>query len=272
MAVVKNGERGTPVKMGCYKKSALKENRNSYRIICHLLHIATYTTTTTTLLAIMKLSRCLTLLAALLPITLAAPTASSARRQDVATTDSSSSFLVFALFLEQLAVSFYDSSLSLLSADDFRAAGHPDSVRHGYEQVLKSAKAHSDYLVGEITKLGHGDSTAACDYAFPVKSTEDFINMSEAIQSLAVSTYVGALDRSQSDAYTTVFGKMLGDEARYATWISTAVKDQDLADISYESPSSMDNTSTIAGISVTDCPAGIDPRIFAFFRGLNSAV
>ncbi|KAF6746332.1 ferritin-like domain-containing protein [Ephemerocybe angulata] len=220
----------------------------------------------------MKLSRCLTLLAALLPITLAAPTASSARRQDAATTDSNSSFLVFALFLEQLAVSFYDSSLSLLSADDFRAAGHPDSVRHGYEQVLKGAKAHSDYLVGEITKLGQADSTVGCEYAFPVKTAEDFINMSEAIQARAVSTYVEALDRSQSDTYTTVFGKMLGDEARYATWISTAVKDQDLADINFESPSSMDNTLTIAGISVTDCSAGIDPRIFAFFRGLNGAV
>ncbi|KAF6745865.1 ferritin-like domain-containing protein [Ephemerocybe angulata] len=227
----------------------------------------------------MKLSRCLTLLAALLPITLAAPAPSSARRQVAADNDYSTStsthsstviltfslptvsrFLVYALSLEQLAVSFYHSSLSLLSADDFRAAGHPDSVRRGYEQVLKSAKAHSDYLVGEITNLGHADSTAGCDYAFPVKTTEDFINMSEAIQALAVSTYVGALDRSQSDTYTTVFGGMLGVEARYANWISTAVKYQDLADMSFEYPSSMNDTWTIAGLYVTGCPPGIAPE------------
>ncbi|KAF6745847.1 ferritin-like domain-containing protein [Ephemerocybe angulata] len=182
----------------------------------------------------MKLSRCLTLLAALLPITLAAPTASSARRQDGATNDSNSRVLVDALSLEQLAVSFYDSSLALLSADDFRAAGYADSVRQGYEQVLKSAKAHSDYLVGEMTNLGHADAAVGCDYTFPVKTTEDFINMSEAIQAHAVSTYAGALDRSQSDTYTTVLGEMLGDETRYATWISTAVKHQDLADTSFE--------------------------------------
>ncbi|KAF5311330.1 hypothetical protein D9611_012565 [Ephemerocybe angulata] len=181
----------------------------------------------------MKLSRCLTLLAALLPITLAAPTASGARRQDGATIDNDSNSRVLgdALSLEQLAVSFYDSSLALLSADDFRAAGYADSVRQGYEQVLESAKAHSDYLVGEMTNLGHADAAVGnCDYTFPVKTTEDFINMSEAIQAHAVSTYTGALDRSQSNTYTTVFGKMLGDETRYATWISTAVKHQGLAD------------------------------------------
>ncbi|KAF5311301.1 hypothetical protein D9611_012605 [Ephemerocybe angulata] len=255
------GDRSTPVKMGRYKKRTVaNEDTNSYRTICHLSHIATYTNTTTTLLAIMKLSRCLTLLAALLPITLAAPTASSARRQVAADNDYNSRFLVYALSLEQLAVSFYDSSLSLLSADDFRSAGHPDSVRRGYEQVLKSAKAHSDYLVGEITNLGHPDYTAGCDYAFPVKTPEDFINMSEAIQALAVSTYVGALDRSQSNIYTTAFGKMLGVEARYASWISTAVKYQDLADISFEYPSSMNDTWTIAGLYVTGCPPGIAPE------------
>lgn len=223
--------------MGCYKKRTANEDTNSYRIICHLSHIATYTTITT-LLPIMKLSRCLTLLAAVLPITLAAPAPSSAPRQVAADNDYNSRVLGDALSLEQLSVSFYDSSLALLSADDFRAAGYADSVRQGYEEVLKSAKAHSDYLVGEMTDLGHADATVGnCDYTFPVKTTEDFINMSEELQAFAVKTYAGALDRSQeSDTYTTAFGNMLDDETRYATWISTAVKNQDSADTSFESP------------------------------------
>ncbi|KAF6746375.1 ferritin-like domain-containing protein [Ephemerocybe angulata] len=223
----------------------------------------------------MKLSRCLTLLAALLPITLAAPTAStSARRQDGATKDSNSRVLGDALSLEQLAVSFYDSSLALLSADDFRAAGYADSVRQGYEQVLKSAKAHSDYLVGEMTNLGHADDAAVgCDYTFPVKTTEDFINMSEELQALAVKTYTGALDRSQSDTYTTAFGKMLDDETRYATWISTAAKQQDLADTSFDSSplsSRQDTPTTVPGfVIVNDC--GCVPVDLGSLGGLNIA-
>ncbi|KAF5318267.1 hypothetical protein D9611_014690 [Ephemerocybe angulata] len=219
---------------------------------------------------------CLTLLAALLPFTLAAPTVSSARR-DAASDDymtltcslpTDSRFLVYALSLEQLVFAFYDSSLSLLSADDFRAAGHPDYVRRGYEQILKTYQAHSDYLVNEITNLGDPDASGHCDYAFPVKSTEDFINMSEAMQALAVSAYAGALEHSHSDKYTTAFGEMLGLEARYATWISTAVKYQDLADMSFESPLKLNDTWTIAGGYVTSCPPGTVPDDI-FPKGLN---
>ncbi|KAF6742944.1 ferritin-like domain-containing protein [Ephemerocybe angulata] len=220
----------------------------------------------------MKLSRCLTLLAALLPITLAAPTASSARRQDGATNDSNSRVLGDALSVEQLAVSFYDSSLALLSADDFRAAGYADSVRQGYEQVLQSAKAHSDYLVGEMTNLGHADAAVGCDYTFPVKTTEDFINMSENLQALAVSTYAGARDRSQSDTYKSDFGEMLGDETRYASWISTAVKHQDLPadNTSFDSSplsSRQDTPAVVTGFAiVNDC--GCVPVALGSFGGL----
>ncbi|KAF5311324.1 hypothetical protein D9611_012548 [Ephemerocybe angulata] len=198
----------------------------------------------------MKLSSCLTLLAALLPFTLAAPTVSSARR-DAASDDYNSRFLVYALSLEQLVFAFYDSSLSLLSADDFRAAGHPDYVRRGYEQILKTYQAHSDYLVNEITNLGDPDASGHCDYAFPVKSTEDFINMSEAMQALAVSAYAGALEHSHSDKYTTAFGEML-----------------DLADMSFESPLKLNDTWTIAGGYVTSCPPGTVPDDI-FPKGLN---
>ncbi|KAF6745873.1 ferritin-like domain-containing protein [Ephemerocybe angulata] len=219
----------------------------------------------------MKLSRCLTILAALLPITLAAPTASG-RRQDGATNDSSSRVLGDALSVEQLAVSFYDSSLALLSADDFRAAGYADGVRQGYEQVLESAKAHSDYLVGEITNLGHADAAVGCDYTFPVKTTEDFVNMSEKLQALAVSTYAGGRDRSQSDTYTTAFGKMLDDETRYASWISTAVKHEDSADTSFKSPLSSrqgfpDTVNGIVVYSQNECGT---TTVTGFLGGLNN--
>ncbi|KAF6749820.1 ferritin-like domain-containing protein [Ephemerocybe angulata] len=215
----------------------------------------------------MKLSSCLTLLAALLPFTLAAPTVSSARR-DAASDDYNSRFLVYALSLEQLVFAFYDSSLSLLSADDFRAAGHPDYVRRGYEQIRKTYQDHSDYLINEISNLGDPDAAGHCDYAFPVKTTEDFINLSEAMQALAVSTFAGALEHSHSDIYTTAFGEMLGLEARYATWISTAVKNQDLADMSFESPLKLNDTWTIAGGYVTSCPPGTVPDDI-FPHGLN---
>lgn len=179
-------------------------------------------------------------------------------RQD--TTDYDSRVLTFALSLEQLVNSFYNTSLDQLSYNDFRAAGYPDAVRMGYERISASTQGHVDWLVQEISGLGNAFATGSCTYGFPVNTVQDFVDLSEAFQALAVSTYTGAAHRVQTERYSTAFASMLGVEARFSNWISTSVKQQDLWGAAFENPGSFNTTWTIAGQYVTGCPAGVDPE------------
>ncbi|KAF6755798.1 ferritin-like domain-containing protein [Ephemerocybe angulata] len=176
-----------------------------------------------------------------------------------ATDDYNGRLLTFALSLEEFALAFYNSSLSQFSPGHFNSDGYAAHVRRGYERIQATTQAHVDYLTSELTSLGDLDALGSCDYGFPINSTRQFIDMSEAIHALAVSTYTGTLQHIHTSKYKRAFGSMLGLEARYATWISTTVKNQDLWNSPFESPLTLNDTWTVAGLYVTSCPPGTNP-------------
>ncbi|KAF6744801.1 hypothetical protein DFP72DRAFT_1093177 [Ephemerocybe angulata] len=96
-------------------------------------------------------------------------------------------------------------------------------------------QSHVDHLVGEISNIGNPDATGKCDYGFHVKTTEQFVDMSEAIQALTVSAHVNALDHSHTDLM------------RPGSALRSSIK----------LPLTMNYTWTITGFYVTSCPKEI---------------
>lgn len=161
--------------------------------------------------------------------------------------------LNFALSLEHLLDAFYTSGLSRVDEGAFASAGFErDRVRQGYLQIQTNGRRHIDNLLGEIAR-SNIKPIGACNYAFPFANAREFVDLSEAIQSLAVTTYATSLSRI-GDQFARVLGAHLGVESRQSAWLSSFAKRDDLWDTSFETPTHLNYTWSIARLFVINCP------------------
>ncbi|KAJ2921297.1 hypothetical protein H1R20_g15802, partial [Candolleomyces eurysporus] len=161
--------------------------------------------------------------------------------------------LNFALTLEHLAESFYNTSLSRLSQEDFRNAGYPDWVRGRYLQIKDHEQTHVRFLHNAIRGSGAAP-VERCEYRFPDCDVKQFIELSVAIETVASSAYNGALSHLHNGEYIAVFGSMMGVEARRAAWINSAVKKQNPWNTAFETPITFNQAWSIAKNFISSCP------------------
>ncbi|KAF9041652.1 ferritin-like domain-containing protein [Panaeolus papilionaceus] len=132
--------------------------------------------------------------------------------------------LNYLLTLEEFETAFYERSLERFSEDDFMNLGYPRWVRPRYEQILSHERVHKEFLQSAITSAGQ-NYVEPCNYELGnVNDPRNFVEFSEAIQSIITGAYVGILRYFNERSYITAGASILAVEARQAAWINSAVR------------------------------------------------
>lgn len=105
--------------------------------------------------------------ALLIPAALSAPVE---KRQALTDAD----ILQFALTLEHLENVFYKDALSMMSVEDFVAAGYSADYYNNLKYVAMDEEQHVEALTQGLTAAG-AMPVAACQYSFPFTDPKSFV-------------------------------------------------------------------------------------------------
>ncbi|KAJ7180923.1 ferritin-like domain-containing protein [Mycena filopes] len=159
--------------------------------------------------------------------------------------------LNFALTLEHLENSFYSNALAKFSEHDFKKAGLPSWARGRFAQVAAHEAAHVAFLSEAL-----GDkATQPCNYSFPYTDPKSFAGLSQAIEGVGVSAYIGAAQFITDKKYLTAAASVLATEARHASWVASAVNKYAGWSGALDVPLSLNQVYSIAAAFITDCPS-----------------
>ncbi|KAJ6514902.1 ferritin-like domain-containing protein [Mycena vitilis] len=175
----------------------------------------------------------------------AAPQAKRAAAIDDATV------LNFALTLEHLENAFYSGALKKFNQRDFTKAGLPSWARGRFAQVAAHEAAHVAFLSNAL-----GDkATQPCNYSFPYTDPKSFAALSQAIEGVGVSAYIGAAQYITDKTYLSAAASVLSTEARHASWVASAVNKYAGWSGALDVPLGLNQVYTIAAAFITDCPS-----------------
>ncbi|KAF9479898.1 hypothetical protein BDN70DRAFT_662439 [Pholiota conissans] len=166
-------------------------------------------------------------------------------------------FLNLALLLEELLVAFFERGLSRYTQEAFVNAGYPVWVRGRYVQILEHERIHRDFIRSAIVSAG-GEYVRPCQYNFYDNDIHAFVDLSEALETIAASAYTGALQYFNNRAYVTTGASILAVEARHASWINSAVRKQNPWNTAFETPLTPSQVATLLSnfFDYASCPAG----------------
>lgn len=110
--------------------------------------------------------------------------------------------LRYALTLEHLERAFYRDALNKFSAADFGAIGKEDFVRQRFTEIASHERDHVAFLEAGLTAAG-AKPVKECTYVFGdvVDSVETFIALSQLLENVGVSAYLGAAPSITSKDY-----------------------------------------------------------------------
>lgn len=115
----------------------------------------------------------------------------------------------FALVLEHLESTFYSQALSNFTESDFEKAGYASNIRANIEKIAYDEAQHVSILTGALSAAG-ATPAQACSYDFGYKDVSGFLGLSQVLEGVGTSAYLGAGETSHSifmlqSANTAVF-------------------------------------------------------------------
>ncbi|GAA6013014.1 hypothetical protein JCM11491_000937 [Sporobolomyces phaffii] len=181
------------------------------------------------------------------------------KRNSVTTGADDATILEFALILEHLEDTFYSEALAKFSQADFEAAGYRD-VYPVLEQVAADEAAHVAFLTAGLKAAGVANPPQRCQYTFPYTDIQSFLGLSQVVENVGVSAYLGAAGDISNPGYVTAAGSILTVEARHNSFIRL-LNSYSPAPQPFDTPQSASNVVSIVTPFFTSCPEGSAPAI-----------
>lgn len=180
------------------------------------------------------------------------------KRQSVTSGADDATVLQFALTLEHLENTFYSQALAKFDDAAFTSAGHP-GLYSVLQQVARDEAAHVEFLDTALTAAG-ATPVQACNYTFTFDTVPNFLALSQVIEGVGVSAYLGAAGSINNTAYLTAAGSILTVEARHAATLQFIHNIQPASQPN-DTPLSAAAVVTIVSPFFASCPTGSAPTI-----------
>jgi len=184
--------------------------------------------------------------AALAGLAAAAPAPVSKRAIDDAT------ILNYALTLEHLENAFYKAGLANFTQEQFVSAGFADPFYQNLKEIAYDEQTHVDFLTDGLKAAG-AVPVAACNYTFPVTDPKSFVAVSQILEGVGVSAYLGAAKDIMKKEYLTAAGSILTVEARHNSYIRASQKQVPFPQ-AFDAPLSYDEVYSLAAPFFKSCP------------------
>ena len=126
--------------------------------------------------------------------------------------------LNYARTLEYLERKFYQEGIANYSQAEFVHAGFADPFYENLKEIYVDEQAHVSFLSSALTAAGVVP-TVELQYCFPSTDPASFITLSNVLEGVGVSTYLGAAASIVEKDYLTAAGAILTIEARHSSYI-----------------------------------------------------
>ncbi|GAA5905298.1 ferritin-like domain-containing protein [Sporobolomyces salmoneus] len=181
------------------------------------------------------------------------------KRNSVTTGADDATILEFALILEHLEDVFYSEALQKFDQAAFEAAGY-SGVYPLLQQVAADEAAHVAFLTAGLKAAGVENPPQRCEYSFPYTDVQSFLGLSQVIENVGVSAYLGAAGDIENPGYVTAAGSILTVEARHNSFIRLLNNYTPFPE-PFDTPQSASNVVSIVTPFFTSCPEGSAPAI-----------
>ncbi|MCJ1329078.1 hypothetical protein MMC10_005755 [Thelotrema lepadinum] len=177
--------------------------------------------------------------------------------------------LQFALTLEHLENVFYKSVFQVFSLEEFMSAGYTESFFLNVGFIAQDEETHVALLEKAISAAG-ATPVAPCNYQFPITDVRSFVGLSNILEGVGSSAYLGAAPLVQDKANLAVAGSILVTEA-----LHTALQRQgsNLAPAAnaFGTGLGANEVFTLAAAFITSCPSSNSPLPFKAFPTLTAS-
>lgn len=130
--------------------------------------------------------------------------------------------LNYALTLEYLERKFYQEGLKNYTEAQFAAAGFNSDVYAKFKTIRADEESHVSFLAGALGPAAVGEPT----FKFPSTDVASFVGLAGVLEGVGVSAYLGAAASIVDKTYLTVAGSILTVEARHASYVRNALKQE----------------------------------------------
>ncbi|KAJ7207134.1 ferritin-like domain-containing protein [Mycena pura] len=163
--------------------------------------------------------------------------------------------LNFALTLEFLESDFYRQTTAKFPASDYPAAGFQTWVGARFKQISAHEATHVKFLSDALAAAGAA-AVEPCQYKFPITDLKSAIELAETLEAVGSTAYTGAIPSIANKDYVLAAASILGEEARHAAWINSAVLSGSPWDTAFQTALGPSQVFTLASQFITSCPEG----------------
>ena len=188
----------------------------------------------------------------------------NARRQ----TNIDTTILQFALTLEHLEDAFYKTALSTLTPQQFMDAGFGPNYFNNIQLIAQDEASHVQFLSDALTAAGELP-VQPCTYNFPMSDVMSFITLSNVLEGVGTSAYLGGAPLITNPDILTAAGSILVTEALHTSLQRTALKAAPAAN-AFGTPLDPNAVFTLAASFIVSCPANNTALPFKAFPSLTA--